>query len=199
MKRTAKTLVAVGIAALAAGAMLTSCIVPPPPPGRVIIAPHHVRVGYYVYGRHGRRYFVARPWARPHVGVYMEYLPAGYTIVRIGGVPYYYFDGGYYRPSGAGYVVVPQPEQNAAPAEQQPPAGAPQATEQPSAPPVSGEEGRSLSGAQATDTVTVSVPNAKGGYTAVKLVKRGGGYVGPQGEFYSGHPTVDQLKALYGN
>ncbi len=49
-----------------------------------------------------------------------------------------------------------------------------------------------------TNTLTVNVPNSGGGYTPVNLVKKGDGYVGPQGEYYQGNPTVDQLKALYG-
>ena len=48
------------------------------------------------------------------------------------------------------------------------------------------------------DTVTVNVPNARGGYTPVKLVKTDKGYTGPKGELYAGHPTVRQLTALYG-
>lgn len=48
------------------------------------------------------------------------------------------------------------------------------------------------------DTVTVNVPNAHGGYTPVKLVKIDRGYLGPNGEFYQGHPTIAQLKSLYG-
>lgn len=48
------------------------------------------------------------------------------------------------------------------------------------------------------DIFTVNVPNARGGYTPVKLVKTANGYLGPQGEFYAGHPTVAQLKGLYG-
>ena len=48
------------------------------------------------------------------------------------------------------------------------------------------------------DIVTVNVPNARGGYTPVKLVKTANGYLGPQGEFYPNHPTVAQLKGLYG-
>lgn len=47
-------------------------------------------------------------------------------------------------------------------------------------------------------TVTVNILNPDGSYTAVKLVKHGDGYTGPQGEYYPGHPTVEQLKALYG-
>lgn len=48
------------------------------------------------------------------------------------------------------------------------------------------------------ESIIINVPNSNGTYTPVSLVKRGNGYVGPQGEFYSGNPTVEQLKALYG-
>jgi hypothetical protein len=47
-------------------------------------------------------------------------------------------------------------------------------------------------------TVTINIPNSDGSYTVVKLVKHDDGYIGPQGEYYSGHPTVEQLKVLYG-
>jgi len=47
-------------------------------------------------------------------------------------------------------------------------------------------------------TVTINIPNSDGSYTVVKLVKHDDGYTGPQGEYYSGHPTVEQLKVLYG-
>jgi hypothetical protein len=50
----------------------------------------------------------------------------------------------------------------------------------------------------AGETVTINVPNSNGSYTPVILVKRGNGYVGPQGEYYPGNPTVEQLRALYG-
>lgn len=46
-------------------------------------------------------------------------------------------------------------------------------------------------------TITINVPNSNGTYTAVTLVRRNNGYIGPQGEFYSGNPTIDQLIALY--
>lgn len=48
------------------------------------------------------------------------------------------------------------------------------------------------------ETVTINIPNERGGYTAVVLTRSGKGFVGPQGEFYFGHPTVEQLKILYG-
>lgn len=48
------------------------------------------------------------------------------------------------------------------------------------------------------DTVVINIPGTKGGYIPVRLKKTKFGYIGPQGEFYI-HPTIDQLKALYGN
>jgi hypothetical protein len=45
----------------------------------------------------------------------------------------------------------------------------------------------------------VNIPNKSGGFTPVTLVKLGDGYIGPQKEFYAGHPTVAQLQVLYGN
>jgi hypothetical protein len=50
-----------------------------------------------------------------------------------------------------------------------------------------------------SDTVTINIPNLKGGFTPVRLIKHKNGYFGPQGEFYTGHPTVAALKALYGD
>jgi len=51
------------------------------------------------------------------------------------------------------------------------------------------------------DAFTVNIPNSKGGYTPVTLKRVQGGFTGPQGEFYSESefPSVEQLKAMYGN
>ena len=46
--------------------------------------------------------------------------------------------------------------------------------------------------------IIINIPNASGGFTAVKLIRHKNGYIGPQGEFYAGHPTVEELKVLYG-
>ncbi len=193
---------------LAAGAVIAasnfSCIVPPPP-GRVIVpAP---RAGFYYYGRHGRVRYSAS--ARlgvavvvPPVGAFVGTLPDRYATLVVGGVPYYYCNGVYLRPYRTGYIVVTAPVENPpgeSPAAAAPPGVAPSAADQLQATPPANGEAKSLSAAPLADTVNVSVPNSKGGFTAVKLVKRDGGYIGPQGEFYAGHPTVDQLKALYGN
>jgi|WetSurMetagenome_2_1015567.scaffolds.fasta_scaffold252147_1 hypothetical protein len=48
------------------------------------------------------------------------------------------------------------------------------------------------------DTVTINIPNSSGNFTAIKLVRHGDGYTGPQGENYPLHPTVAQLQVLYG-
>ncbi len=48
------------------------------------------------------------------------------------------------------------------------------------------------------DILVLNIPNNNGSYTRVELTKSGSGYVGPQGEYYEGHPTVDQLRVLYG-
>ena len=50
-----------------------------------------------------------------------------------------------------------------------------------------------------SDVVVVNIPTSNGGFTPVKLIKQGSGYIGPQGEYYKGNPTVQQLEVLYGN
>jgi hypothetical protein len=108
----------------------------------------------------------------PPIGANVTVLPSGCNTITVGGVKYYYYDNVYYTDSPSGYVVVPAP------------AATPAVV---AAPAPSGE------------TVVINIPNASGGHTPVTLVKDKDGYIGPQGEYYQGHPTVDQLKVLYGN
>jgi len=49
-----------------------------------------------------------------------------------------------------------------------------------------------------SDSITINIPNDKGGYTAVTLKKSANGYIGPQGEFYTEFPKVSQLEIMYG-
>ncbi len=49
------------------------------------------------------------------------------------------------------------------------------------------------------NSFTVNVPNGQGGYVAVVIQQSGGGYAGPQGEYYPQFPSVAQLQAMYGN
>ena len=142
--------------------------------GREVVVVGHDRYHY----RDGRFY---RPnWFGfefvvniPPVGAVVTTLPYGHRSMVVGGLPYYYYDGIYYRSYQSRYLVVPEPTVvvvPAAPVYQQ----------------VSAE------------TITINVPNSNGSFTPVTLIRRNGGYVGPQGEFYPSNPTVEQLRALYG-
>jgi hypothetical protein len=51
--------------------------------------------------------------------------------------------------------------------------------------------------APANDPMEINIPNGNGSYTSVTLTKTEKGFLGPQGEFYADHPTVDQLKERY--
>jgi len=113
------------------------------------------------------------------IGAVVEVLPIGYRTIVVGGTPYYYYEGYYYRHYPYGYVVVPEPVVVAVE-----PAPAPVIANTPAKP---------------ANAITINVPNSKGGFTPVALVKHGNGYLGPQGEYYQGHPTVEELKVLYGN
>lgn len=145
----------------------------------------------------------------PPIGAIVSTIPDGYSTIVIGGLPYYYYGGIYLRPCQYGYVVVQAPpEYAAAPAPssntvtQAQPSGPLSVAEQSKG---DGQSTKSLSSipeqkqVNTGDTVTINVPNSQGGYVPVKLVKHNKGYIGPQGEFYPNHPTVQQLKALYGN
>lgn len=115
------------------------------------------------------------------IGAVVEGLPGGYTTFVVGGVPYYSYGGYYYRQYPYGYVVVPEPVviPNVVYAP------APEAT------PVTVTQAQG-------NTVTINIPNSKGSYTPVVLTKHKNGYIGSQGEYYEGHPTVEQLRVLYG-
>jgi len=47
-------------------------------------------------------------------------------------------------------------------------------------------------------TCTVNVTNSNGSYTPVTLRQEGSEWVGPNGEYYSKMPTMDQLRPVYG-
>jgi hypothetical protein len=149
----------------------------------------------FAWGGHGGRYYWHRDrWYGPGwfgfdvavstlaIGALVAGLPAGYTTIVVGGVPYYYYGGYYYRHYPYGYAVVPEPVVTPSVVYAPVSEAAPVAVTQP--------QGK---------TTTINIPNSKGSYTPVTLTKHKNGYIGPQGEYYEGHPTVEQLKALYGN
>jgi hypothetical protein len=147
----------------------------------------HGHGGHGGYGGHGHYYYRGGGWygggwwpwnwfaADLVVGTVVAGLPPYYDTVYVGGAPYYYSDDIYYRPGPSGYVVVPAPAAAAVVA-------APNVTQP---------------GAASGEAVVINIPNTNGGYTPVQLTKHKEGYVGPQGEYYD-HPTVKQLKVLYG-
>ena len=45
---------------------------------------------------------------------------------------------------------------------------------------------------------TVNIPNCHGRYVPVVIKKLNNGFLGPQGEFYSEFPRVEQLRLMYG-
>ena len=149
-------------------------------------------------GRYGGHYYRGGRWYRHGwlgfdiavaaltVGALVDSLPPRYTTVVIGGVPYYYYDNYYYRPCPSGYVVVPPPVMTQ-------PMVMPEAVQ-----PVMVTTPAAQPQAQTPDIVTINIPNSRGGYTAITLKKSGNGFIGPQGEYYSEHPTVEELKTLYG-
>jgi len=120
------------------------------------------------------------------IGAVVESLPYGYRTVVVAGQPYYYCDGYYYRYYPYGYVVVPPPV--VAPVYTPVPVVSP-APVAIAVPPSSGQD----------KIITINIPNRNGTYTPVSLIKYNNGYLGPQGEYYEGHPNVDQLRALYGD
>lgn len=162
---------------------------------------HYYYPGFYhgySYGRYG--YGPQWPYwydFAPCIGTFVTYLPDDYTTVIVNGTPYYYAGGYYFTPYSRGYVIVPEPVPAASTTSQ---AKGAEATAQPSS--SSGADQQPVAAqpkSASHDTATINIPNSKGGFTPVVLVKHKDGYTGPQGEFYAGHPTVDELKALYGN
>ena len=122
------------------------------------------------------------------IGAVVATLPPRYETVYVSGEPYYYYDGVYYRQSPRGYIVVPVPTTTVV--------TVPVATTTVVAAPVvpAVVQPREITG----EAAVIIIPNINGGYTPVTLTKYKTGYIGSQGEYYEGHPTVEQLKVLYG-
>ena len=133
----------------------------------------------------------------PYYGSYYDpYYAPGYVLVSpstsyqpvvINGVTYYVNNGVYYIYTAYGYQAVTPPATVSQPVV----ASQPVVTQSAVTPPTPAP-------ADIEDMITVNVPNARGGYTAVILKPSGKGFVGPQGEFYTEFPKVSQLKLMYG-
>jgi hypothetical protein len=167
------------------------------------------------HGDHGHYYYRGGRWYNNGwfwgsfatglaIGTIVATLPPYHETVYVRGYPYYYYDNVYYSPYPNGYVVVPAPAPVtvvtvpasntvvAAPYAAAPVVTAPAVAAAVTVPAVS------QPAAASSETAVINIPNANGGYTPVTLTKHNTGYLGPQGEYYEGHPTVAQLKVLYG-
>jgi hypothetical protein len=105
----------------------------------------------------------------------------------VNGVPYYY-ENPYYVAAPVGYVGVAQPPLAYVPASTS--MAAPYAT--PSA-----ASSQPPAAASVSDSFDIHIPNGNGSFTLITLQKTEKGFLGPQGEFYTDHPTEDQLRARY--
>ncbi|OGW79251.1 MAG: hypothetical protein A3G33_00175 [Omnitrophica bacterium RIFCSPLOWO2_12_FULL_44_17] len=140
---------------------------------------------------------------QPPMGALVPGLPPGYTMIIENGVPYYVYGYTYYAPAPGGYVVAAAPPAVSVPIMMVAPPVAPVV---PAAAPVPAQLVQmNVSNATATeikeknnkDVFDIYIPNGNGSYTLVTLRKTEKGFLGPQGEFYSDHPTVEQLRERY--
>ncbi len=139
------------------------------------------------YLRRGPEYVVVAP----PVGAVVRTIPSYYELVMINGVPYYTNGGVYYVYTRRGYQIVPAPVTVVAAAPVTPTPTPPIIVTQPTSPPVGN--------VSSDDAFTINVPKSNGqGYTSVTIKRSGQGFVGPQGEFYSEFPKVEQLRVMYG-
>ena len=80
---------------------------------------HHHRPNYRLYKRHKYIYYWT-PWYNTwflapiywpyhRIGFTLEILPSPYIRIVVGGLPYYYASGTFYRPYRSGYIVVAAP------------------------------------------------------------------------------------------
>jgi len=144
---------------------------------------HHPR-GYHWYG--GSWWLGDAIIEGLVIGATLSALPPSYRVVYVDRRPYYYDGVYYYQRSPYGYVVVADP--TLAPIVVTQPVVVQPATVTTNIQPQG----------YPSDVTVINVPSAKGGFTPVQLTRCSGGYLGPQGEFYSGNPTIEQLKVLYG-
>ena len=138
-----------------------------------------VPIGGYYYGD---PYYYGAPYyySNPYYPGYVVAASSSYQPVVINGTTYYVNNGAYYIYTQYGYQAVAAPIAAPGPVV------------------VQSAVATSSPAATGTDSITVNVPNDKGGYNAVVLKPSGKGYVGPQGEFYSEFPKVSQLQLMYG-
>lgn len=131
------------------------------------------------------------------VGAMVETIPSGYKVVVINGKTYYYHNDMYFVRRGKKYAVVSDPVYQVVelPKEVQVIDVEP-AVINTNVSPVAKQNNQAA--VYTKNTFPVNIPNANGSYSQVKIVRAGNGFIGPQGEYYTEFPKVEQLKVMYG-
>ena len=154
-------------------------------------ATYYYAEGEY-YQRMGNQYVVTPA----PVGAVVTTIPQGYQPVIIDGVTYYTINGVTYMYTPSGFQVVPPPKplviQTTTAGQGAPPVSA---FVQPA--PIPQGVGIPATSTYAEESFTVNISNSKGGHTPVTLKRSGNGFIGPQGEFYTEFPRIEQLKLMY--
>jgi hypothetical protein len=109
------------------------------------------------------------------IGAFILSLPIGYKTVIVNETPYYVYNDTYYVKEGKRFVVIDE---------------IPSKTAVVSVPKKEVETPK--------NSFVVNIPNSNGSYTPVTIKKSAEGFVGPQGEYYTKFPNVEQLKVMYG-
>ena len=134
----------------------------------------------YFYRRGAGGYVIVNA---PVGGVVPE-VPYGYEIIVVKGKRYLHYNHTYYLRGQRGYIVVDDPlyESVALP------------------PDTTGlEEFQPAATGSLPGQYTVNIPDSRGGYIPVTLMRKGTGFIGPQGEYYPEFPSVEQLSVMYGH
>ena len=106
------------------------------------------------------------------------FYPQNSISFAIGGVKFLLSDGAFYRNNIVRYTVVTPPRETVVVSA-----------------PVTIIKAQDM---RLSNTVEITFPNSDGTFTTVVLEKTAQGYLGPQGEYYFGKPSVEQLRVLYG-
>ena len=109
---------------------------------------------------------------QPPVGAVVPKLPDDPVIINDGEETYYVDDGVFYRKVWGGYKVIPPPF---------------------------GPRSSDGAGGDDRDDIYNHLPDFEGGYVDVTLSRTGQGFKGPQDEYYSEFPPMDQLQEMYGS
>ena len=133
----------------------------------------------YFYRRGVDRYVIVNA----PVGAVIPEVPYGYEIIVVNGRRYLHYNHTYYLKEPRGYVVVADPLYDGVTLPLDTPAL---------------ERFHPVPPDASPGQYTVNIPDAQGGYIPVTLARKGGGFIGPQGEYYPEFPSVEQLKVMYG-